>query len=342
MPARVDPAAEMRILDLQTLSGSNYWSPEPVTRVDLDIGRYEEISSADAIGFTDALVAALPGLIEHRCSLGRRGGFIERLRRGTYAAHIVEHVALELQDMIGHRVGFGRARGGEGYGRYIVVFEHRHSEVGRAAAAAAFETVRRGFAREPLVIDSVVECLRAKAGGAERSPKPREHVACAIMGGSGRAAIRDAIMRAGPGAARRVVDLSARQLLDRGLPYASCDAAVLAEGGTGELPERFAGTEGLTRLRCVVVESVRSGGYVIAPAGARELALIVRDNGVSIATFGEQGGAARARIHATRAGDRLVVLEGDGTVRDEAVGSGAVEVQLAALLVTHLLERNGR
>ncbi len=33
-------------------------------------------------------------MIEHRCSIGERGGFFERLRMGTYLAHILEHVTL--------------------------------------------------------------------------------------------------------------------------------------------------------------------------------------------------------------------------------------------------------
>ena len=45
-------------------------------RMDSLVGAYEDISSADVPGFTEALVAAMPGLEEHRCSIGERGGFI--------------------------------------------------------------------------------------------------------------------------------------------------------------------------------------------------------------------------------------------------------------------------
>ena len=68
---------------LHATRGVNYWSRSPVTRMDLVVGAYEDISSADAPGFTEALVAAMPGLVEHRCSIGERGGFVTRLRRGT-------------------------------------------------------------------------------------------------------------------------------------------------------------------------------------------------------------------------------------------------------------------
>ena len=106
--SQVEPATEMRMTALHATRGANYWSRLPVTRMDLTIGAYDEISSAHVPGVTGALLAALPGLVEHRCSIGERGGFIARLRRGTYAPHIIEHVALELQGQIGHDVGYGR------------------------------------------------------------------------------------------------------------------------------------------------------------------------------------------------------------------------------------------
>src|SRR5437899_2358511 len=92
-----DPAVEIRITGLHSTRGLNYWSRRPVIRMDLVVGAMDDISSADVPGFTQALVSAMPGLVEHRCSIGTRGGFITRLRRGTYAPHIIEHVALELQ-----------------------------------------------------------------------------------------------------------------------------------------------------------------------------------------------------------------------------------------------------
>ncbi|HEU4885857.1 MAG TPA: hypothetical protein VFT45_26710, partial [Longimicrobium sp.] len=122
-----DPYTEIRLVGLRTLRGANFWSSRPVTRLDVAVGEYDEIHSADVAGFTEALVRAMPGLWEHRCSIGERGGFVTRLRRGTYAPHIAEHVGLELQTMVGHDVGFGRARGGDRPGEYTVVFEHLHA-----------------------------------------------------------------------------------------------------------------------------------------------------------------------------------------------------------------------
>ncbi|HWJ12638.1 MAG TPA: hypothetical protein VNS10_02785, partial [Gemmatimonadaceae bacterium] len=90
-----DAATEIRITTLHATRGMNFWSKRPVIRMDLAVGDFENISSADAEHFTPRLLNALPGLRDHECSIGSPGGFVLRLKRGTYAPHIIEHVALE-------------------------------------------------------------------------------------------------------------------------------------------------------------------------------------------------------------------------------------------------------
>ena len=160
------PRSEIRITALHSLRGANFWSQRPVTRMDLVVGQYDEISSADVPGVTASLERAMPGLIEHRCSIGERGGFLQRLRRGTYAPHIIEHVALELQAMAGYDVGYGKTRGGDQPGEYTLVFEHCHSGAGLRAAALALEMVQRAFAGTLESVDHAVHELRALAGDA--------------------------------------------------------------------------------------------------------------------------------------------------------------------------------
>lgn len=82
----------------------------PALEAWVDLQELSETSSDQLVGFNDRLMAWMPTLVEHRCSIGQRGGFFERLRRGTYLAHILEHVALELQTVAGTPVSFGRAR----------------------------------------------------------------------------------------------------------------------------------------------------------------------------------------------------------------------------------------
>lgn len=60
-----------------------------------------------------------------------------RVREGTMMGHIVEHVALELQELAGMPAGFGRTRETATLGTYQVVFEYLDEQAGRYAARAA-------------------------------------------------------------------------------------------------------------------------------------------------------------------------------------------------------------
>src|SRR3954469_22448195 len=98
----------MKIVQTYFLRGPNLYSNSPCIKAVVDLESLDDVSSAELPGFVDAICTLLPTLAEHRCSPGYPGGFIERLEEGTYMAHIVEHVALELQSLAGTDVGFGR------------------------------------------------------------------------------------------------------------------------------------------------------------------------------------------------------------------------------------------
>ncbi len=135
------PEPTLRILETRVLRGANYWAKEPVIRQVVDLGVLEEFPSSTIPGFVDALVELLPSLEDHACSLGRRGGFITRLRDGTWAGHVAEHLALELQNLAGTPVRHGKTRGTGDYGRYNVIFEYREEQVGIEAGKMAVALV---------------------------------------------------------------------------------------------------------------------------------------------------------------------------------------------------------
>ena len=134
-PARPEPT--LQILETRVLRGANYWAKEPVIRQVVDLGVLEAFPSNTIPGFVDALVEMLPTLEDHACSLGRRGGFITRLRDGTWAGHVAEHIALEFQNLAGTPVRHGKTRGTGEYGRYNVIFEYREEQVGIEAGKKA-------------------------------------------------------------------------------------------------------------------------------------------------------------------------------------------------------------
>ncbi|MEM8602246.1 MAG: cyanophycin synthetase [Cyanobacteria bacterium P01_H01_bin.121] len=129
----------MKILKIQTLRGPNYWSIRyrKLIIIRLDLEGLAERTSDTISGFYEALVETLPSLEDHFCSPGYRGGFLQRVQRGTLMGHIIEHVALELQTLAGMHVGFGRTRETSTAGTYQVVFEYLDERIGRYAGRAA-------------------------------------------------------------------------------------------------------------------------------------------------------------------------------------------------------------
>ncbi len=131
----------MKILEHRALRGPNYYSRYLTIFMRLDIGALEDWPSDTVPDFADRALAVMPTLQAHRCSVGRPGGFVERLRRGTWAGHIVEHVAIELQNLVGFSVGFGKTLDTDARGIYNVVYRYRDEATGLAAGVEAVDVV---------------------------------------------------------------------------------------------------------------------------------------------------------------------------------------------------------
>ena len=142
------------------LRGPNIWTYRPVIEAWVDIGELEQFPSNKIPGLYERLTAWLPTLVEHRCGVGERGGFLERLREGTWAAHILEHVVLELQSLAGMPTGFGKARETSESGVYKVAFRTRQEEVGRTALEAARELLMAAIEDRPYDVAAAIGNLR--------------------------------------------------------------------------------------------------------------------------------------------------------------------------------------
>lgn len=152
----------MKILEIRTLRGPNYWS---ITRhrliaMMLDLEELEHRPTDRIDGFAARLEALFPSLVEHKCSRGHRGGFFERVREGTWMGHVIEHIALELQTLAGMEVEFGQTRGTGTPGVYNVVFSYVEPEAGRYAAHAAFGIAQKLIDGESCDIDNDIRTLR--------------------------------------------------------------------------------------------------------------------------------------------------------------------------------------
>ena len=150
---------QIDILRVNHLRGPNIWTYRAVIEAWVDIGDLEDFPSNTLPGFYERLTGFLPGLIEHECSPGVRGGFLQRLQEGTWAAHILEHVCLELQNMAGMRTGFGKARQTSQTGIYKVAFRTRQEDVGRRALHWGRDLVEAAIHNTPFDVVKAVQEL---------------------------------------------------------------------------------------------------------------------------------------------------------------------------------------
>jgi cyanophycin synthetase len=135
----------MQILDRAIYVGPSLYARFPVIRLQLDLGDLEQWPTARlGGGFIDALTAALPGLAEHGCSYQEPGGFLRRMREdeGTWLGHVLEHVAIELQNIAGEEVTFGKTRSAGAPGVYTVVYEYAQRDEGIAAGELGLKLLK--------------------------------------------------------------------------------------------------------------------------------------------------------------------------------------------------------
>ena len=135
----------MKIVSTNVYVGPNIYAHFPVIRHVLDLGELEDWPTG-RLGkdFIDPLLECLPGLHEHGCSYREPGGFVRRLTDddGTWMGHVMEHIAIELQNVAGSPVTFGRTRSIDGsHAHYNMVFQYLDAEVGREASRLSLDLI---------------------------------------------------------------------------------------------------------------------------------------------------------------------------------------------------------
>ncbi len=150
----------MEFRKVLALRGPNIWTNFPVIEAWVDLGELKNSPSHEIPGFNERLISWLPSMIEHRCSVGERGGFFQRLRMGTYPAHILEHLALELQTLAGTPVGFGKARETSEEGVYRVVIRYKEENLGRECLKVALDLFLAAVYDRPFDLSGEINRLR--------------------------------------------------------------------------------------------------------------------------------------------------------------------------------------
>ena len=144
------PSPDLAIIETRVYRGANVWSYDKAIHLVVDLGVLEDWPTDRIPGFTEQLLELLPGLKNHSCSRGRKGGFVERLTEGTWLGHVSEHVALQLQQEVGHDLRRGKTRQVPGErGRYNVIYGYVDENVGISAGRLAVRLVNHLVQAEP-------------------------------------------------------------------------------------------------------------------------------------------------------------------------------------------------
>ncbi|MGI9044698.1 MAG: cyanophycin synthetase [Gemmatimonadaceae bacterium] len=157
-PLMLDPG-ELEVTRIRALRGPNYWRLAPVIACDVRLGALESVTSTDVPGLIDKLIEAMPSLHTHKCSRNKPGGFVERLREGTHIPHMLEHLALELQSLIGNEVSYGRVVPSGDEGVWWLIVEYQEEQVGIRAMKDAVRIMRACIAGDEFDLDPIIDDL---------------------------------------------------------------------------------------------------------------------------------------------------------------------------------------
>lgn len=153
----------MQILNIQSFSGRNIYSHRPVIKILVDLGERYKYPTKDFEGFNEKILEYFPGLRKHCCSLGYEGGFLERLIEGTYIGHVAEHMILELQNMLGYDVHYGKTRIEKEPSIYYIVYEYKNEKCGIECARVIFEMINEILNNEESDFAAKMERLKGIA-----------------------------------------------------------------------------------------------------------------------------------------------------------------------------------
>jgi len=161
---------QIRISDFTIYSGRNIYSHRPIMKMIVNIGKYGKIPTNEIPKFNERLLKLFPGLKTNCCSLGYEGGFLDRLNEGTYLAHVLEHVILEMQSMMGCDVRYGKTRTVKAPSQYYLVYEFENEVCGLECGKAAVVILNFLLAGKDIQIHEYLLYLKNASREAELGP----------------------------------------------------------------------------------------------------------------------------------------------------------------------------
>ncbi|HYP53925.1 MAG TPA: hypothetical protein VEQ42_10325 [Pyrinomonadaceae bacterium] len=261
----------MRIEHIRNLAGPNVYTHRPALLMRLHLEDLDGRESCDLEGFVERLLELLPGLGQHQCSRGYDGGFVERLREGTYFGHVAEHVAIELTNLAGCAVNHGKTRHAGDPGVYNVVVEYAAEHATRFLLERAVEIVDALAAGRGYALEEVLREARDIARRTELGPSTRAIVEAAERRGIPWARVGEgSVVQLGWGKRRKFIQAAIADSTSAIAVELSCDKGLtklLLDGASIPVPE------GLTvRTETEALEALEAlgGPVVVKPLDGRQ------------------------------------------------------------------------
>lgn len=149
----------IKVENIKVFHGANYFSAGPIVLFRVDLGDFDEVFTNEISGFYEKLTSTIPTLYDHYCSIGKPGGFFQRVHDGTLLGHVIEHTAIELQTLAGMDVGYGKTRSTLKQGVYNIIFRYFDEEAGLYAGKAAVNLINSFLLDQKFDVKEIVKDL---------------------------------------------------------------------------------------------------------------------------------------------------------------------------------------
>jgi cyanophycin synthetase len=159
----------MKIIDTRVFQGRNIYSHRKCIKLVVDLEGFGETPSKDIEGFNERLVNILPELKEHRCGIDEEGGFVIRLKEGTYLGHICEHAIIAIEDKLGLNVRYGKTRQIEG-DRYYIIYEYEYENAGLECGRTGVELINAIVSGKEFSLEKKMEEVKEKLTAEKLGP----------------------------------------------------------------------------------------------------------------------------------------------------------------------------
>ena len=149
----------MKINNQRIFEGRNIYSHRKCIRLDVDLEGYCETPTKDIDGFNERLLSYVPELYTHRCGIDIEGGFVQRLKEGTYLAHVCEHTIIGIHNKLGIDIKYGKAREIKD-DFYYIIFEYKLKRTAILIAELAIDLINSIIKKKDINFDERIEIIK--------------------------------------------------------------------------------------------------------------------------------------------------------------------------------------